>query len=538
MPVGRLRGVLRLQPGAELAYRGLGGEGVEPPAEVLQVLGAAVRAQPRQQGDGLGTGAAGLLDLALLHLCAREQQHVDRPAPGAGGGVRGERLLRAPGGLRGLAQVAVAVGQFVGEVGVVEVRDPRRVLVGLRALHGADGEPGDGGEGARVAQQGVAARLGRVEHRLRGVADLAPGSFLRRTGELGDLPGVAEGGGQMAHARGQDVAAVSAVAGGLGEPERLDVVALRQARLAGVHRHVPRQLGQPGDGGEQLATHRLPVAARQQARHHAVEVVHHHRPDMAAAEPVVQLRERLGGGLDRLDVGSAHPGTAVARHALVRAGDQPVPAGLDKGGGRDRGAGQEVAPSDVAPPQLADLLDRAQHGRREVQADAGGQVLAVGHADLVYRHRAAELAPQGLGDDAGRPAARLLAAQPAGHRRLVVAQVEAVLRPAHVDPAGEPGVGAAGLLDQRLEPLVRLPRHKRSCGHGVPLVLVNPVLVTDVCTALRLYGSVSVRFRVPAAPRRRDSTAVRPAAVRRREGRPYGCAAARLPVRMLPTLRA
>src|SRR5204863_9275284 len=89
-------------------------------------------------------------------------------------------------------------------------------------------------------------------------------------------------------------------------------------------------------------------------------------------------------------------------------------------------------------------------------------------ADLVDRDRTAEFAPEGLRDDRGRPAPRLLSAQPTGHGRLVVAQVEAVLGAAHVDPAGEPGVRAPRLLDERLQPFVRLPRDERPCGHGVP----------------------------------------------------------------------
>ena len=81
---------------------------------------------------------------------------------------------------------------------------------------------------------------------------------------------------------------------------------------------------------------------------------------------------------------------------------------------------------------------------------------------------------------AGRPAARLLSAQPARHGRLVVAQVETVLGAAHVDPAGEPGVGAARFLDERLQPFVRLPRDERPCGHGVPPVAAVPCPRTEL----------------------------------------------------------
>jgi hypothetical protein len=95
---------------------------------------------------------------------------------------------------------------------------------------------------------------------------------------------------------------------------------------------------------------------------------------------------------------------------------------------------------DVAAPQLADLLDRAGHGRREVQPHAGRQVLAVGHADLVDGDGAPQLAPDRLGDDGRGPPTRLLTAQPAGHGGLVVPQVQAVFGAAHVDPARQSGV--------------------------------------------------------------------------------------------------
>ena len=110
-------------------------------------------------------------------------------------------------------------------------------------------------------------------------------------------------------------------------------------------------------------------------------------------------------------------------------------------------ATQTLIAADVAAPEFADLLDRPDHRRRELEADARGEVLAVGHPDLVDRDRTAELAAQRLGDGARRPAAWLLAAQPAGHGGLVVAEGEAAFGADHVDPAGQARVGAAGVLD-------------------------------------------------------------------------------------------
>ncbi len=188
---------------------------------------------------------------------------------------------------------------------------------------------------------------------------------------------------------------------------------------------------------------------------------------MPAAVLVVEVHQRLRHRLDGRHVGLAHPRPRRTGHLRVGGGNQPVTAGLDERGGGDGGPGQEVPAPHVAAPQLADLLDGPQYRRRELEADAGGEVLAVGHADLVDRDRAAELAAERLGDDRRCPAPRLLSAQPTGHGGLVVPQVESVLDPAHVDPAGEARVRAARFLNERLQSFVRLPRDERPCGHGV-----------------------------------------------------------------------
>lgn len=272
----------------------------------------------------------------------------------------------------------------------------------------------------------------------------------------------------MAHRRGEHIAAVRPVPGGLGEAQRLDVVALGETGLTGVDRHVAAELGEAGDRGEQLAADLFAVRPRKQAGDHAVEVVHEDRPDMAAAEAVVEVGEGGGHRLDRRHVRhpDACPGDPFDLGVL--AGDQPVAAGLDEGGGGDGGAGEQIAAADVAAPELADLLDRPGDGRRVLEAHAGGQVLAVGHADLVDRDRTAQLAADRLGDDARGPAPGLLSAQPAGHGRLVVPQIEAALGPDHVDAAREARVGTGGFLDERLEPFVGLAGYERPCCHISP----------------------------------------------------------------------
>lgn len=272
----------------------------------------------------------------------------------------------------------------------------------------------------------------------------------------------------MAHRRGEHIAAVRPVARRLREPQGLDVVALGEAGLAGVDRHVAAQLGEPGHRAEQLPPHLFAVRPRKQPGDHTVEVVHEHRPHMAAAEAVVEVGQRGGHRPHRLDVGHPDPGSRRPLDVCVRARDQPVPAGLDQRGRGDRRPGEQIAAAHVAAPQLADLLDGPGDGRRVLEADAGGQVLAVGHADLVDRDRTAELAAERLGDDPRGPAPGLLSPQPTGHGGLVVAQIETPLGPDHVHAAREARVGTGGFLDERLEPFVGLAGYERPCSHMSP----------------------------------------------------------------------
>ena len=359
-----------------------------------------------------GPGVAGLFHLAGLELGGGQQQGVDGPAPHPAGRKPGERLGGAAGGRSGLFQVAVAVGEFVGEVGGVEVGDPVRIVVRGGVLQGLDGLAGHARAGPRVAQQGVAARLGRVAHRLRGGRQMAAGTLLGGPGQLRDLPRVAQRGRQVAHPGGQHIPAVGPVPGRLRQPQRLDVVPLRQPRLPGVDRHVPGQLRQPRHRPEQPAPRHLAVRAGQQPGDHAVEVVHHDRPHMPAAEPVVEVHQRLGGRAHRRHVRRTDSRPSAPRDGRVRGRDQPVPAGTDQRRGGQRGAGEEVPAAGVAAPQLTGPLDGAGHGQREVQAHPRGGVLGARHADVLDGDGAAELAAQHLGHDGRNPAARLLAAQP------------------------------------------------------------------------------------------------------------------------------
>ena len=103
----------------------------------------------------------------------------------------------------------------------------------------------------------------------------------------------------------------------------------------------------------------------------------------------------------------------------------------------------------VLAPQPADdvhgLLGRGGELQARVDGRAGVQTQVLGGQP------AAEPPGEDLGDQRGGGAARLLAAQPAGHGGLVVAQVEAVLEAELVHPAGESGVGESGFGDERGE---------------------------------------------------------------------------------------
>ncbi len=133
----------------------------------------------------------------------------------------------------------------------------------------------------------------------------ALGPFLGGAGELGDLARVAELGGEVAHGGGEDVPAVPAVTGGLGEAERLDVIALGQSWLSGVDRHVSSQLGEAGDGGEEFPADRLAVGTGEQSGDDAVEVMDDDGPHVPAAVLVVEVDEGLCHGAHGGDVGLA-----------------------------------------------------------------------------------------------------------------------------------------------------------------------------------------------------------------------------------------
>ena len=393
-------------------------------------------------------------------------------------GMPGQRLLRAPRRRLGLAR---------GPGGSAPTRRPdtprrsarstpgRPRSTGPAASSACDRPPGRRLGGPRVAHQRVPARLGRVEHRLRARGDPPTRPLLRRPRQLRDLPRVSELRGEVAHGRGEHIAAVPAVARRLGEPQRLDVVPLGQARLAGVDGHVPGEFGQSGDRGEQFTPHRLPVRAREQPGDHAVEVVHDDRAHMPAAVLVVQLA-RAPASSPAPPPRRTAPPAAPPRAPTCESGEEISQSRL--GSTSAEAATDEPDRKSRRPTSLRHSSQTCSMAPSTVgenwspTPEARFLPLAMPISSIVTVRPS--LRPSASAMIAGRPAARLLSAQPAGHGRLVVAQVETVLGAAHVDPAGEPGVRAARFLDERLQPFVRLPRDERPCGHGVPPVATVP----------------------------------------------------------------
>lgn len=78
----------------------------------------------------------------------------------------------------------------------------------------------------------------------------------------------------------------------------------------------------------------------------------------------------------------------------------------------------------VLAPQPADDVDGLLGGRGELQARVDGGTGV--QAEVLGGEPTAEAAGEHLGDECGRRPPGLLTAQPAGDRRLVVSEVEAV----------------------------------------------------------------------------------------------------------------
>ncbi len=103
----------------------------------------------------------------------------------------------------------------------------------------------------------------------------------------------------------------------------------------------------------------------------------------------------------------------------------------------------------VLAPQPADDVDGLLGGGRELQpgVDRGAGV----QAEILGGEAAAQAPGEDLGDERGRGASGLLAAQPPGDGGLVVSQVEPVFETELVHATGESRVGEPRFCDERGE---------------------------------------------------------------------------------------
>ncbi len=119
-----------------------------------------------------------------------------------------------------------------------------------------------------------------------------PSGDLGGAGEVDGVTGSSDIDGLVAH-RGEDFRAEGIVVASSCEAERLDEVALGEAVFFFVVGHPAGEPGQVGGDREQFAAHCFGVGAAQQWRDRAVQVLHHSGPDPAAADPIVEVGERL-----------------------------------------------------------------------------------------------------------------------------------------------------------------------------------------------------------------------------------------------------
>ena len=165
------------------------------------------------------------------------------------------------------------------------------------------------------------------------------------------------------------------------------------------------------------------------------------RGSAAAGAPALRRDPRRGAARNR-----------AAADPVVGAADQPVPAGDDQSGRGEGDLAQFGLVAGVLAPQSADDVHRLLRGGGELQSGVDGR--AGVESEVLGGEPAAEAAGEDLGDQRRGGAAGLLAAQPAGDRGLVVAQVESVLEAELVDAAGEARVGEARFGDECGEPAI------------------------------------------------------------------------------------
>lgn len=254
----------------------------------------------------------------------------------------------------------------------------------------------------------------------------------------------------------QHIGAVRPVPRRLGETQGLDEVPLGEAVGGDVVRRPAGEPGEVGDGAEEPAPGRLAVAAAEHRLGLVLQIADEGLSGVPASVGVVEGAEQLPHRAQGRDVAAGDPlprspigavegpltgqdararlmgdpyadGAALgATDPLVRSTDEPIPARHHEPGGGECDLAQFPVTARVLAPQSADDVDGFLGGGRELQSGVDG---GTGVEPEVLRGKASTESPgEDFGDEGGRGAAWLLATEPASDGRLVVAEVEAVLK--------------------------------------------------------------------------------------------------------------
>ena len=183
----------------EFADCGLVAETVEALPELLHVGDASRRGEGLANAQRVERDLACLVKVVLVGAGVRED-HGDEEitarvlAVGLGGGAGG-----MPGGLAALPEVAEAVAEFRGQLGVVEVADEFRVLTGVGSLEAALGSGQGGMAGVGVPGAGQRSCFHRQELGHQPRCRLCAEARLGGAGEAGGLGEMAQERGLVAH---------------------------------------------------------------------------------------------------------------------------------------------------------------------------------------------------------------------------------------------------------------------------------------------------------------------------------------------------
>jgi hypothetical protein len=139
-----------------------------------------------------------------------------------------------------------------GEFGLVEVRNPVRIIGGDGVAERILGVSSSAAKGCEAALFGVCPCFARVEHCMNGGCGLSVYAVLREANEFESFANVPEIELLASHA-GENVCPEGPIARLLGRAQRKNVVLLREGTLPGIPRHRRRSLGEVGHRAEEAS---------------------------------------------------------------------------------------------------------------------------------------------------------------------------------------------------------------------------------------------------------------------------------------------